>query len=76
MGLAWSDGGLMMKLRQASWAMHVTGGMFEPNGTTSMPNSVPRLVVDKVKLLNSSEMFITESILLDVKVIPCHVLYK
>ena len=37
--------------------MHVTGGMFEPNGTNSMPKSVPRLVVDKVKLLNSSEIY-------------------
>ena len=31
--------------------IYVTGGMFEPNGTTSVPKSVPRLVVDKVKLL-------------------------
>ena len=25
--------------------------MFEPNGTTSMPKSVPRLVLDKVRFL-------------------------
>ena len=31
--------------------IYVTGGMFKSNGTTSMPKSVPRLVVDKVKLL-------------------------
>ena len=28
----------------------------ESNGTTSVPKSVPRLVVNKVKLLFSSEM--------------------
>ena len=33
-----------------------------------MPKSVPRLVVDKVKLLYSSEMFLIQSILLDIKV--------
>ena len=44
------------------------GGMFKSNGTTSMPKSIPRLVVDKVKLLFSSEMFLIQSILLDIKV--------
>ena len=39
--------------------MDVTGGMFlKLNGTTSVPKSVPRLVVDKVKLLYLSEMFL------------------
>ena len=33
-----------------------------------MPKSVPRLVVDKVKLLYSSEMFLIQSILFDIKV--------
>ena len=32
--------------------IHVTGGMFKSNRTTSMPKSVPRLVVDKVKLMH------------------------
>ena len=26
--------------------MHVTGGAFKSNGTTSMPKSVPRLMLD------------------------------
>ena len=30
--------------------------MFKPNGTTSVPKFVPRLMLDKVKLLCSSEM--------------------
>ena len=33
-----------------------------------MPKSVPRLVVDKVKLLRSSEMILVQSILFDIKV--------
>ena len=48
--------------------MHATGGMFKSDGTTSVPKSVPRLVVDKVKLLFSSEMFLFQSILFDIKV--------
>ena len=48
--------------------MYVTGGMFKLNGTTSVPKSVPRLVVDKVKLLFLSEMFLIQSILFDIKV--------
>ena len=42
--------------------------MFKSNGTTSVPKSIPRLVVDKVKLLFSSEMFLIQSILFDIKV--------
>ena len=34
----------------------VTGGKFELNGTTSVPKSVPRLVVDKARLLFWSEV--------------------
>ena len=48
--------------------MHVTGGMFKSNGTTSVPKSIPRLVVDKVKLLFSSELFLSHSILIGIKV--------
>ena len=36
--------------------MYVTGGMFKSNGTTSMPKSVPRLVLDKVRLVFVSEV--------------------
>ena len=42
--------------------------MFKSNGTISMPKSVPCLLVDKVKLLFSSEMFLIQSILFDIKV--------
>ena len=49
-------------------SINVTGGTFMSNGTTSMPMSVPRLVVDKVKLLFLSEMFLIQSILFDIKV--------
>ena len=48
--------------------INVTGGMFKTNGTTSMPKSVPSLIVDKVKLLYSSEMFLIQSILFYIKV--------
>ena len=41
--------------------MYVTGGRFGSNGTTRVPKSVPRLVLDKVRLLfmsvSSKEMF-------------------
>ena len=37
--------------------------MFKSNGTTSVPKSIPRFVVDKVKLLYSSQMFLIQSIL-------------
>ena len=43
-------------------AIYVTGGMFEANGTTSMPKSVPHLILDKVRLLFSSEMFCSSQI--------------
>ena len=49
-------------------SINVTGGTFMSNGTTSVPMSIPRLVVDKVKLLFSSEMFLIQSILFDIKV--------
>ena len=49
-------------------SIYVTGGMFKSNGTTSVPKSIPRLVVDKVKLLCSSEMILVQSILFDIKV--------
>ena len=48
--------------------IYVMGGKFKSNGTTSMPKSVSRLVVDKVKLLFSSEMFLFQSILFDIRV--------
>ena len=51
-----------------AWPMYVTGGTFESNRTTSVPKSVPRLVVDKVKLLFSSELFLIQLILIDIKV--------
>ena len=47
-------------------SIYVTGWMFKSNGTTSV--SIPRLVVDKVKLLSSSEMFLIQSILFDIRV--------
>ena len=37
--------------------MYVTGGMCMSNGTTSVPKSVPRLVVDKVRLVFMSVEF-------------------
>ena len=30
--------------------INVTGGVSEPNGTTSMPKSIPRLMLDNVRL--------------------------
>ena len=49
-------------------AMHVMGGMFKSNETTNVPKSVPCLVVDKVKLLFLSELFLIQSILIDIRV--------
>ena len=37
--------------------IYVTGGMFMSNGTTSVPKSFPCLVLDKVRLLFSSETY-------------------
>ena len=37
--------------------INVTGGMFPTNGTTSVPLSIPHLILVKVRLLFSSEMF-------------------
>ena len=37
--------------------MNVTGGVFKQNGITSMPKSVPCLMLDKVRRLFLSEMF-------------------
>ena len=45
---------LLYKLRY--YSMYVTGGMFKLNRTTSVPKSVPRLMLDKDRLLFSSEM--------------------
>ena len=44
-------------LNKLSYLLYITGGMFKSNGTTSLPKSVPRLVLDKVRLLFPSEMF-------------------
>ena len=38
------------------------GGMFEANETTSVPKSVSRLILDKVRLLFLSEMFYSSQI--------------
>ena len=37
--------------------MYVTGGKFGSNGTTRVPKSIPRLVLDKVRLLFMSVVF-------------------
>ena len=40
--------------------IYVTGGMFKLNGTISMPKSVYRLMLDKDRLLFSSEMLLLQ----------------
>ena len=39
--------------------INVTGGKWQSNGTTSMPKSVPRFVVDKVRLVFVSVAFVS-----------------
>ena len=43
--------------KATSTAIDLTGRTFKSNGTTSMPKSVPRLMLDKVRLMFLSEMF-------------------
>ena len=42
--------------------IYVTGGRFKSNGTTRVPMSVSRLVLDKVRLLYSSELICSNQI--------------
>ena len=50
---------ILLLLFYQTLSIYVTGGMFEANGTTSVPMSIPRLMLDKVRLLFSSEMLFT-----------------
>ena len=43
-------------------SIYVTGGRFESNGTTSVPKSVPFLMMDKIRLLYLSELFYSSQI--------------
>ena len=42
--------------------IYVMGGLFDVNGTTSVPKFVLRLVLDKVRLLFSYEMFCSSQV--------------
>ena len=48
--------------RDSTANIYVMGGMFNANRPTSVPKSVPRLILDKVRLLFSSEMFYSSQI--------------
>ena len=43
-------------LRSLIWTMHVTDGMLSMNGTTSVPMSVLRYTVDKVRQRSETEI--------------------